>query len=266
MIRRLFLGSCILLLLLGAQEKTPAITTTTFLTHRIVAWKEKPYLLVEVAPSQLHFFLEDAQQEKFRSFAKLERFVQQRGQKLLFAMNGGMYLPAQDNEPQGLYIENGKERTTLNEITNHRPIKTNFYLHPNGVFYIEQTGKARVVSNATFQQERQAAVLPSIKYATQSGPMLVINNQLHPAFTPHSKNVHYRNAVGVLPNGNICLVLSQEKVCFHELATLFKEYLSCTNALYLDGYVSRVYYPILERYNKPQIGDFGVIMAVTKDN
>src|SRR5262245_30884087 len=50
------------------------------------------------------------------------------GQKLLFAINGGMYHP--DYRPVGLYVENGRELARVNT----RAGPGNFHLRPNGIF------------------------------------------------------------------------------------------------------------------------------------
>ncbi|MGH1336710.1 MAG: phosphodiester glycosidase family protein [Aureispira sp.] len=242
---------------------TPSGTKSTALHHIVVEWKGATYLVLEVAPEALQFFLENKEQQKFRSFKNLEQYLNDEKQQLLLAMNGGMYLPDQNNEPQGLYIEDETVRKALEPLTSHRPKKTNFYLHPNGVFYIQTNGVAVVQANEAFQVVQEDKQYQGIKYATQSGPMLVIDKQLHPAFTPNSKNKHFRNAVGILPNGKVALVLSQEQICFHDMATLFRDRLNCENALYLDGFVSRVYYPALEAYNDAQQGNFGMIIGVT---
>lgn len=243
--------------LIANGEKKPILHSST------VEWKGAAYLVVEVAPEALQFFLENKAQEKFRSFENLDNYLKKQDEELLFAMNGGMYLPTQDNEPQGLYIERGIVRKALEPLTKHRPIKTNFYLHPNGVFFIQKNGQAVVQSNAAFQAAYPSKKYEQLRYATQSGPMLVINKQLHPAFTPHSNNIHLRNAVGILPNGKVALVLSKKRVCFHDIATFFRDQLGCEHALYLDGFVSRVYYPALEDYQEQQQGNFGVIIGVT---
>lgn len=233
------------------------------LKDTLIHWKGADYQIITISPNDLSFFLDDGKQ-KFKSFYNLNEFVTQKNNKLIFAMNGGMYLPDDDNEPQGLYIENGSTRNKLDTIVHYRPIKTNFYLHPNGVFFIKKNGVAEIKTNKEFQEEYPLKNYSDIKFATQSGPMLVSNNQLHKAFTENSTNIHIRNAVGVLPNGTICFVLSEDRICFHDLATLFKEKLKCREALYLDGFVSKLYYPKLEKYRNLICGDFGVIIGVVE--
>jgi len=184
----------------------------------------------------------------FASFGALEDELLKKNKKLLFAMNGGMFL--KDFSPQGLYIEKGEEFTP---IDNQQDGYGNFYLQPNGVFYINNDGDAGISTSKQF-------IPKNIKYATQSGPMLVIDGKMHPAFTEGSNNTYVRNGVGILPNGNILFAISKEKINFYDFAMFFKKQ-GCKNALYLDGFVSRMYWP--EKGIK-QDGQFGVIIAVVE--
>jgi uncharacterized protein YigE (DUF2233 family) len=98
-----------------------------------------------------------------------------------------------------------------------------------------------------------------IKYATQSGPMLVIDGQIHPAFKKGSANLNIRNGVGILPNNKVVFAMSKKEVTFYEFANYFKS-IGCKNALYLDGLVSRTYLPA-KKWTQTD-GDFGVIIGV----
>lgn len=228
----------------------------------LIYWKGQAYRVVIAAPTQLQFFLNDAQGKRIRSFDRLDQVVKAQGKQLIFGMNGGMYLPTENNAPQGLYIENGKVLKVLDPLIKQRPIRTNFYLHPNGVFYISKTGNAYVQANASFQANYPKEQYADIKYATQSGPMLVIDGAVHPVFTPNSKHIHLRNGVGILPDGRLALVISEDRVCFYDLATLFKDRLHCQQALYLDGFISKLYYPKLPLYQALPKGTFGVLMGI----
>ncbi|MFT5646762.1 MAG: hypothetical protein ACI976_001446 [Aureispira sp.] len=227
----------------------------------LINWKGVNYVVITTTSEHLSFFLEDGN-NKFKKFSALSEYVRKKNKNLIFAMNGGMYLPERNNEPQGLYIEQGKVRKGIDTFTAVRPIKTNFYLHPNGVFYIKKNGEPVVLKNTDFLLDYANKKYSDIKFATQSGPMLVSDGAIHPAFTPNSKNIHIRNAVGINKKGEICFVLSEERICFHAIATLFKEQLNCENALYLDGFVSKLYYPKLERYRALNCGNFGVIIGL----
>ena len=101
----------------------------------------------------------------------------------------------------------------------------------------------------------------NIQYATQSGPMLIIDGKLHAEFKKGATSVHYRNGVGILPNGNLLFVMSKEKVNFYDFATFFKNK-NCENALYLDGFVSKTYLP--SKNANDLGGNFGVIIGETE--
>lgn len=163
-------------------------------------------------------------------------------------MNGGMY--TENQSPLGLYIERGKTLQALNT----KNAKGNFYLKPNGVFYITNSNKAVVCRTEDY-------VAKDIKYATQSGPMLVIDGKINSAFTEGSSNTNIRNGVGVLPNGNVVFAMSKKEVNLYDFAEYFQK-LGCNDALYLDGFVSRTYLP--EQNWNDTAGNFGVIIAVTK--
>jgi len=164
-------------------------------------------------------------------------------------MNGGMYL--KDGSPQGLYIEKNHQLAKTDTV---QKAYGNFYLQPNGIFYIGDS-TAQVLTTVDYLQGQTEA-----KYATQSGPMLVINGQLHTAFRENSTSTHFRNGVGVRADGKIVFAISNEQINFYNFATLFKEKLDCPNALYLDGFVSRAYIPDLGREDVD--GNFGVIIGV----
>lgn len=185
----------------------------------------------------------------YRSIANLKKQIQQQKQTLLFAMNGGMYQT--DNSPLGLYIENGEQITSINK----RSGSGNFYMEPNGVLYITTVGKAAICPTKSYPGNS------NVKYATQSGPMLVIDDSINPLFKSGSANLNIRNGVGLLAGNKLLFAISAQPINFYDFADFFKK-AGCRNALYLDGYVSRAYIPEKGRYDED--GDFGVIIAVTK--
>jgi uncharacterized protein YigE (DUF2233 family) len=193
-------------------------------------------------------YYKDAKGNRIKSLGNLKKHVAANGQTLLFAMNGGMYSPKR--EPVGLYIEDFKKVAQIDTTSG----KGNFYLKPNGIFYIDGKGKAGICKTEDFKPG-------DIQYATQSGPMLFINGSMHPAFKEGSDNLNIRNGVGILPDGNVLLCMSKEKVNFYDFAQYFKSK-GCKNALYLDGYVSRTYAPS-EKWEDTG-GNFGVIIGVIK--
>ena len=184
----------------------------------------------------------------FRSLGNLKKALSDRGETLVFAMNGGMYKA--DNSPQGLLVERGKKQALLDTLSG----EGNFYMKPNGVFYTTTNKEGFVCKTEDFRES------VSVEYATQSGPMLLINGRMHPAFKKGSVNINIRNGVGLLPSGKLLFAMSRKPVNFYDFATYFQNN-GCKNALYLDGLVSRTYLPA---ENREQLdGDFGVIIGVS---
>ncbi|MEO0943858.1 MAG: phosphodiester glycosidase family protein [Pseudomonadota bacterium] len=180
------------------------------------------------------------------SFGNLEAEL---GETPLWAMNAGMY--HDDRRPVGLYIENGAEIAPI--VTREGP--GNFGLLPNGVLCLS-AGSARVYEARQFADER-----PDCAYATQSGPMLVIEGTLHPRFLEDSDSLFRRNGVGVTQGGMLIAAISNERVNFHSFARLFRDILKTPNALFLDGNISRLHAPNLGRQD---VGfPMGPILSVT---
>jgi uncharacterized protein YigE (DUF2233 family) len=204
---------------------------------------------VDIKKSDLKLYWKDDENETFKSIQNLKTWLEAQKRTLVFAMNAGMYM--QDNLPVGLYIENKKELFPLNT----RNANGNFYLKPNGVFYITTDNLPVICQTTDFVNNGK------IKYATQSGPMLVIDGAIHSAFKEGSANVNIRNGVGILPNNDVIFVMSKSEINFYDFASYFKK-LGCKNALYLDGFVSRTYLP--EKNWIQTDGNFGVILGVTK--
>jgi len=222
---------------LFAFVKTHGSTDDRFITYTVDPKKQN-----------IKFYWKDDTGKNFKSIQNLQLWLHQHNQKLRFAMNGGMYKA--DNSPQGLYIEEGKTLSPLDTASG----SGNFYLNPNGVFYISKDGVPVICTTPHFVNNGK------IQYATQSGPMLVIDGQIHPAFVKGSANLNIRNGVGILPGNKIVFVLSKKEINFYDFANYFKT-LGCTNALYLDGLVSRTYLP--EQHWTQTDGNFGVIIGIT---
>lgn len=173
----------------------------------------------------------------FGSFRDVNAALNAQGKALGFAMNAGMY--HRDLDPVGLYIENGVETAGL--VTRDGP--GNFGLLPNGVFCWGES--FRVIESRAFKAEG-----PACRFATQSGPMLVIDGKLHPRFLPASDSTYIRNGVGVSADGTRAVfAISNDSVNFHAFARLFRDELGLPNALYLDGSISRLYAPELSRHD-----------------
>lgn len=195
---------------------------------------------VDPREDDLRLFLDDATGAKYGQFLAINEHLRGQGQKLAFAMNGGMY--HEDRAPVGHYIENGKE--VMRVISNAGP--GNFGLLPNGIFCI-RADRADVIETRTYTKAR-----PDCAFATQSGPMLVIDGELHPRFLPDSTSRFVRNGVGTSSDGtHVVFAISDDPVTFFEFGRIFRDDIRVPNALFLDGSVSRLHAPQLNR------SDFG---------
>lgn len=184
----------------------------------------------------LRLFWKGADDRPFGSLGALAGALQKRGERLVFAMNAGMF--REDQSPLGLYVENGRR---LRDADTRDGGASNFRLKPNGVFWIGD-GVAGVAETG-----RYLAAPPAARYATQSGPMLVIDGHIHPKIRPDGTSAKIRNGVGVDGRGGVTFAISDEPVTFDAFARLFRDALGCRNALFLDGSLSSLYAPDLGR-------------------
>ena len=185
------------------------------------------------AKDDIRLFLDDDEGQLLGSFGNLADHAG----PLVFAMNAGMYDP--ERRPVGLYVEDGEQKKAI--VTRDGP--GNFGLLPNGVLCLSKQ-TARIVESRRFAREGMTC-----DYATQSGPMLVIDGALHPKFLKNSDSRFRRNGVGIAPDGRLFAVISNAPVNFHRFARFFRDVLGTPNALFLDGKVSRLYAPGLDRHD-----------------
>jgi uncharacterized protein YigE (DUF2233 family) len=205
---------------------------------------------VDLRKERLQLFLRDDAGQPIKRFDRLVALLGARGLKLTFAMNAGMFHA--DFSPVGLFISDGKRLSPLNTADDYG----NFFLKPNGVFVVTETG-ARVVESSEFPSIRERITL-----ATQSGPMLVHRGKLHPAFNAKSESRLYRNGV-CAPTPDVAVFVNSEvPVNFHEFASFFRDTLQCTEALFLDGTINSLYSTQLRRSDFRM--DLGPIIGVAE--
>ncbi|RBW54801.1 phosphodiester glycosidase family protein [Ruegeria sp. A3M17] len=219
-----------------------------------VTHEDKRYTVCEVdaASEELGLFLNDDDGKVLGHFSSVNETLAPQGKRLAFAMNAGMY--HDDRSPVGLYVEGGQEQMRV--IPNAGP--GNFGLLPNGVFCIRES-RADVFETLDYVDQD-----PQCRFATQSGPMLVIDGELHPRFLPDSTSRYVRNGVGTSADGTRAVfAISDDYVTFHEFGSLFRDVLDTPNALFFDGNISRMY----ERAgNRSDVGfSLGPIVGVVED-
>ena len=208
---------------------------------------------VDASEEDLRLFLNDPQNGRpLGSFGNLADMLDREGRELQFAMNAGMY--HLDRSPVGLFVENSTEQMRV--ITSDGP--GNFGLLPNGVFCI-RPGRADVIETLQYVRDRTEC-----RFASQSGPMLVIDGALHPRFLEDSDSLFIRNGVGTSGDGRFAFfVISENPLNFHTFARFFRDHLGVPQALYFDGNISRLFAPDLDR----QDGGFpmGPIVGVVSE-
>ncbi|MBK1884435.1 phosphodiester glycosidase family protein [Luteolibacter pohnpeiensis] len=189
------------------------------------------YRIWRVKPDRVRVIWLGKDKKPLRTFQAVNRALTDSGEKPVMFMNGGIFEPG--GIPSGLLIQNGK---TLNPL-NRKDGNGNFFLKPNGVFFLTEDG-AQIVDASAFDANRNG-----IRYAVQSGPLLLKNGQTHAAFRKQSESRLLRNGVGVDHEGNVILAISRsdspKSPNFYEFADLFRS-LGCENALFLDGVISQM--------------------------
>jgi len=183
----------------------------------------------------LRLYWRDGDGKPYGNFSALAQGLKAKGRLLRFAMNAGMF--EQDFSPVGLYVEDSRRMQRANTSDGH----SNFHLKPNGVFWIGDR------SAGVVETSRYLTNPPPARFATQSGPMLVIDGRIHPRILPTGVSEKLRNGVCVRDGTNVIFAISDQDVTFHAFARLFKDGLNCANALFLDGSVSSLYAPEINR-------------------
>ncbi|WP_300378117.1 phosphodiester glycosidase family protein [Henriciella sp.] len=220
---------------------------------RKVSHKSNPYVVCRfnADTDDIRLFYANEQGEPYLQFDALADTVEAEGKQLVFAMNGGMY--HDDRRPVGYLRDAQGDKASVN--TNDGP--GNFHMKPNGVFWVEGDRAGIDESQAYLDQEIDP------EFATQSGPMLVIDGEIHPSINPGGTSRKRRNGVGVSRNGRtVYFAISDVPVTFHDFASLFRDRLEAPDALFLDGQVSRLYAPAIAR-NEPGL-DIGPIVGVVE--
>lgn len=232
------------------------IDEKSYLAERI-NYNHMIYDLIIIDPVKISVKIMTSPDAEGLSFSKVRKFVETEEKQLLFALNGGMY--QENRKPLGYLASEGTELAPINRQEGYG----NFYLKPNGVFHISEKEKlinAEISESNDFLFKLNENDL-NLQVATQSGPLLLYRGIIHEGFTQGSSNKYIRNGVGIitLENKNlIAFVISDRPVNFYDFALFFRDFLYCENALYLDGHISAMYLPDLNRNQSG--GSFGTVI------
>lgn len=205
-------------------------------------------------PDQVVITWADTNGVPLRTFLATERYLRRKHIVPAFMMNGGIF--NEGGIPSGLLVENGQVVRPLN-LSNGTG---NFYLKPNGVFFIAASGAAIVES------QRYSTMTRRPQFAIQSGPLLLLDGLPHPDLRPASSNRLHRNGVGIMPDGSVLFAITeqfQERLPnLYEFAQFFASR-GCQSALFLDGDLSQwVMYPTT---NAIPGNHFGAVISVRQE-
>jgi uncharacterized protein YigE (DUF2233 family) len=213
------------------------LSHSAYATCRTVNFVDKSFTACsfDLRKDKLGIYNLDETGQPLANFANLGAYLSRQGKTLTFGMNAGMF--GKDLKAIGLFVGDGKMQHKLNR----RGGAGNFHLKPNGVFYLAD-GKLGVMETDAYAK---SGIKPD--FATQSGPMLVIDGEIHPKLSPGGTSEKIRNGVGMIDDHTLEFVISNEPVTFYDFASLFRDELNCPNALFFDGSVSNIYSPELGR-------------------
>lgn len=218
---RLAIGCAATWVLLAAADAAPEKKTVNGITYHIL----------RTAPDTIRILWKNAQGKQLNTIPDAARDLTQQGLKVDTIMNGGIFEPG--GIPSGLLIQEGHELRSVNR----KDGKGNFFLKPNGIFLISTQGAAVI------QTDEYPLKNTTVRCAVQSGPLLLRNARIHPAFNAGSNSRLHRNGVGVDGKGMVVLARSDINSArlpnLHEFASLFLT-LGCKDALFLDGVISQM--------------------------
>ena len=183
------------------------------------------------------------------NFGTIEAWAAGRNESAIaFVTNAGIY--GDDLMPIGYFVSDSDRLVELNRADG----EGNFFLKPSGVFFGSR-GTWRILETDTFL--RTIGTRP--QFGTQSGPMLVINGELHPEIAENGPSRAIRNGVGVDADGKAHFVISNAPLSFGQFARFFRDELATPNALYLDGNISALWDPQSGRMDQGRVGPVLVV-------
>ena len=219
-----------------AEDAQPTIASQVESACRSVIFEDTSLTHCLAVPSR-HRITTDLAGADGENYRSLSAFAGARdAETVAFAMNAGMF--DDEGDPIGYYVEDSERLKTLNTQDG----EGNFHLDPNGVFFGSgETWEIRTT------EDFLANVSDRPEFGTQSGPMLLIDGKLHPEISTDGESRLVRNGVGIDGQGRAHFVISNAPISFGKLARFYRDELSVSDALYLDGNVSALWNPATGR-------------------
>ncbi len=146
--------------------------------------------------------------------------------RVQMAMNGGIYDKAY--APLGLYIEDGKRLTPVN-----RSAGGGTSLSARRRILVEN-GRAKIVPLPAYKPS------PAIRYAVQSGPMLIENGAINWRLKPSASSRKLRNGLVSISRAGWCYA-QRSRDQLYDFACYAQSKLGVRQMLYLDGTLSKMY-------------------------
>jgi uncharacterized protein YigE (DUF2233 family) len=127
-----------------APQSPPRNDDASFLTY-----------IADPKQDDIACYWKDGEGAVIGSLRRMKEYAESKGRRLVFAMNGGMYM--EDQAPLGLYIENFKQHRRVNKATGYG----NFYMKPNGIFYLTADRKRWSAVRRISGRRRRLSMRPS---------------------------------------------------------------------------------------------------------
>ncbi len=243
---------CVLAIVCVANaEDTPASDTPIQYSLKSFEGGEFHVVRVDLARAAISAVWKDSAGQPLLTFGNALKQLRESKVEPLFMTNAGIFTPSV--APGGLYVQSGEVKVPINRNNG----EGNFHLKPNGVFFINVDG-AHVEDSDRVTED----MIKTMQVATQSGPLLVRDGEIHPQFQIDSENKKLRSGVGVVTPKEIYFVLSKVEVNFHHFARFFRDELKCSDALYLDGVISK-FYLRNEAAFQPGVEQFAAMLVVS---
>lgn len=204
----------------------------------------------------INLFLRDKKGNVYENFDNLNSDLKSNNKKLTFAMNAGIF--SSGGIPLGLYSDNRGNKYPLNS----RGGQGNFYIKPNGIFYASKDF-FYIVDSSEFKDS------DNLRFAIQSGPLLLNHKIINSKFNKSSTNKYTRNGVGLISNTRAVFAITKGNVNFYEFSEFFLNELNCDSAIYFDGAISSLYLPLKNindqlKYSNQQNVKLGPIIGITQ--